>query len=286
MMKKTAVITGADGGMGSEITKAVAMAGYHVIMVCYTSFKGEEKRSRIILDTGNEDIEVVQADLSSMESVLDAVDKIKDKTPSVELLMNNAGTMCTHYVRTEDGFEHTVAVNYLAPYLLTRRRLLPIMHEGSRIVNMISCTYAIGKIGPHFFTKGREGSFFRIPIYSNTKLALWLFTRELSERVKGRGITVNAADPGIVSTNIIRMDEWFDPLTDIFFRPFIRTPRQGAETAIRLLLDEQFGNLTGRMFASSKEKKVSEKYMHHPQTKELWKMTEQNLGRFLDSGEI
>ena len=285
MMKKTAVITGADGGMGSEITKAVAMAGYHVIMVCYTSFKGEEKKSRIILDTGNEDIEVVQADLSSMESVVDAVDKIKDKTPSVELLMNNAGTMCTHYVRTEDGFEHTVAVNYLAPYLLTRR-LLPIMHEGSRIVNMISCTYAIGKIGPHFFTKGREGSFFRIPIYSNTKLALWLFTRELSELVKGRGITVNAADPGIVSTNIIRMDEWFDPLTDIFFRPFIRTPRQGAETAIRLLLDEQFGNLTGRMFASSKEKKVSEKYMHHPQTKELWKMTEQNLGRFLDSGEI
>lgn len=285
MIKKTAVITGADGGMGSEITKAVAMAGYHVIMVCYTSFKGEEKRSRIILDTGNEDIEVVQADLSSMESVVDAVDKIKDKTPSVELLMNNAGTMCTHYVRTEDGFEHTVAVNYLAPYLLTRR-LLPIMHEGSRIVNMISCTYAIGKIGPHFFTKGREGSFFRIPVYSNTKLALWLFTRELSERVKGRGITVNAADPGIVSTNIIRMDEWFDPLTDIFFRPFIRTPRQGAETAIRLLLDEQFGNLTGRMFASSKEKKVSEKYMHHPQTKELWNMTEQNLGRFLDSGEI
>lgn len=285
MMKKTAVITGADGGMGSEITKAVAMAGYHVIMVCYTSFKGEEKKSRIILDTGNEDIEVVQADLSSMESVLDAVDKIKDKTPSVELLMNNAGTMCTHYVRTEDGFEHTVAVNYLAPYLLTRR-LLPIMHEGSRIVNMISCTYAIGKIGPHFFTKRREGSFFRIPVYSNTKLALWLFTREMSERVKGRGITVNAADPGIVSTNIIRMDEWFDPLTDIFFRPFIRIPRQGAETAIRLLLDEQFGNLTGRMFASSKEKKVSEKYMHHPQTKELWKMTEQNLGRFLDSGEI
>ena len=285
MMKKTAVITGADGGMGSEITKAVAMAGYHVIMVCYTSFKGEEKKSRIILDTGNEDIEVVQADLSSMESVVDAVDKIKDKTPSVELLMNNAGTMCTHYVRTEDGFEHTVAVNYLAPYLLTRR-LLPIMHEGSRIVNMISCTYAIGKIGPHFFTKGREGSFFRIPVYSNTKLALWLFTRELSERVKGRGITVNAADPGIVSTNIIRMDEWFDPLTDIFFRPFIRTPRQGAETAIRLLFDEQFGNLTGRMFASSKEKKVSEKYIHHPQTKELWKMTEQNLGRFLDSGEI
>lgn len=77
MMKKTAVITGADGGMGSEITKAVALAGYHVIMVCYTSFKGEERRSRIVLDTGNDDIEVVQADLSSMESVVELQERLR-----------------------------------------------------------------------------------------------------------------------------------------------------------------------------------------------------------------
>lgn len=74
------------------------------------------------------------------------------------------------------------------------------------------------------FSSGEKGSFWRIPIYSNTKLALLLFTIELAERLRARGITVNAADPGIVSTNIIRMDQWFDPLTDIFFRPFIRTP--------------------------------------------------------------
>ena len=84
--------------------------------------------------------------------------------------------------------------------------------------------------------KKEEGSFWRIPIYSNTKLALWLFTRKLAEMLKDKGITVNAADPGIVSTNIISMDMWFDPLTDVLFRPFIRTPRQGADTAIRLLL--------------------------------------------------
>ena len=285
MMKKTAVITGADGGMGSEITKAVALAGYHVIMVCYTSFKGEERKSRIVLDTGNDDIEVVQADLSSMESVVEAARKIKSKTPSVELLMNNAGTMCTHFTRTEDGFEHTVAVNYLAPYLLTRL-LLPLMHEGSRIVNMISCTYAIGKIGPSFFTKGREGGFFRIPIYSNTKLALWLFTRELSERIKDKGITVNAADPGIVSTNIIRMDMWFDPLTDILFRPCIRTPRQGADTAIHLLLDEKYEGVTGGMFASCKQRKLSDKYLHHPHMKELWEQTEKKLESFLVSENL
>ena len=89
------------------------------------------------------------------------------------------------------------------------------MGQGTRIVNMVYCTYSIGKITPEFLIRGKRGSFWRIPVYSNTKLAVWLFTRELSERLKTEGITVNAADPGIGSTNIIRMDMWFDPLTDI-----------------------------------------------------------------------
>ena len=72
---------------------------------------------------------------------------------------------------------------------------------------------------------------------SNTKLAITLFTLDLARRVKGKGTTVNASDPGVVNTEIIRMQMFFDPLTDLFFRPFIRTPRQGADTAIRLLLD-------------------------------------------------
>lgn len=281
-MNKTAIITGADGGMGYEITKAVAAAGYHVIMICYTSFKGEEKKSRIILDTGNNNIEVIQSDLSSMECVLNTVNKIKKRTSSVELLMNNAGVMCTHYTQTNEGFEYTVAVNYLAPYLLTRK-LLPLMHKGSRIVNMVSCTYLIGKIDKNFFTKGRKGDFWRIPIYSNTKLALWLFTRKLSEILKSKDITVNAADPGIVSTNIIRMDKWFDPLTDVLFRPFISSPRKGAETAIKLLLDEKYKNISGCMFTSSKKKNLKDKYNNHPQMDELWENTEKILLQYLEN---
>ena len=275
-MKKTAIITGADGGMGTEITRAVALAGYHIIMLCYTAFKGEERKSQLILETGNKDIEMVRIDLSSIESIIKVTDILRKKIDSLDLLMNNAGTMSTHYTTTEDGFERTVAVNYIAPYLLTRK-LLPLMHAGSRIVNMVSCTYAIGKIGPHFFTKGTEGSFWRIPIYSNTKFALWLFSRELSERLKDTGITVNTADPGVVSTNIISMDMWFDPLTDLLFRPLIRTPRQGADTAIRLLLEPEYEGKTGGMYASGKQRKLKEKYLNHPQMKPLWNDTEKIL---------
>ena len=181
--------------------------------------------------------------------------------------------MATHYYTSTDGFEGTVAVNYIAPYLLTRR-LIPLMHRGTRIVNMVSCTYAIGKIGPSFFLKGKEGSFWRIPIYSNTKLALWLFTRKLSLLLKERGITVNASDPGVVSTNIIKMNMWFDPLTDIFFRPLIRTPRQGADTAIRLLLNSEYNDCSGGMYVSGKKRNLKEKYLYHPQMNKLWDDTE------------
>lgn len=278
-MSKLAIITGADGGMGTEITRAVAQAGYHIIMLCYTLFKGEERKNQLILETGNEDIEVRQIDLSSMASVTNVADDLLGRGKHIDLLMNNAGTMSTGLMTTEDGLEYTVAVNYVAPFLLTLK-LLPLMGKGTRIVNMISCTYSIGQLTSEFFTRGKSGSFWRIPVYSNTKLALWLFTHELSERLKEDGIAVNAADPGIVSTNIIRMDMWFDPLTDLLFRPCIRTPRQGASTAISLLLDDRWEGVTGQMFASGKPKKVKDKFMDHPQAKWLWDETNRRLKDF------
>lgn len=275
-MKGRAVITGADGGMGTEITRAVAAAGYEVVMLCYDAGPGKTCRDKIAQETGNDRISVRQVDLSDMNSVRQIAEGLLRDDIPIRLLMNNAGTMCTHFQQTPEGLERTVAVNYVAPYLLTRL-LLPLMHEGTRVVCMVSCTYAIGKITPEFFTRGKKGSFWRIPIYSNTKLALWLFVRKLALLVQERGITVNAADPGIVSTNIIRMDMWFDPLTDIFYRPFIRTPKQGAATAVHLLLDELPKGTTGKMFASCRERNLAEKYLNHPQMDSLWDDTESYL---------
>lgn len=281
MEKKLAVITGADGGMGTEITRAVARAGYRVIMACYDSAKAEAKRRMLAENTGNTDIEVRGIDLASLASVAAFADRLLQEGTPLALLMNNAGTMETGRHITEDGLERTVSVNYVGPYLLTRK-LLPLMGEGSRVVNMVSCTYAIGRLDfPDFFLQGKKGAFWRIPIYSNTKLALTLFTIELARRVKERGIVVNAADPGIVSTNIITMHMWFDPLTDILFRPFIRTPRQGAATAVSLLLDKEAGRRTGTLNVSCHPKQLSDKYLHHKQADELWRLTEERVKQWL-----
>ena len=281
MKQKLAVITGADGGMGMEITRAVATAGYKVIMACRDPEIAEEKRQLIMRETGNIALEIVPVNLASLSSTASFANELLQRGEAITLLMNNAGTMETRRCITEDGLERTVSVNYVAPYLLTRK-LLPLMGKGSRIVNMVSCTYAIGKLDfPDFFLRGKKGAFWRIPIYSNTKLALTLFTIALSKKVKEKGIIVNAADPGIVSTKIITMHMWFDPLTDIFFRPFIRTPRQGAATAISLLLDEDAGKRTGTLNVSCHPKQLSEKFFHHVQMKELCDKTEEIVAKWL-----
>lgn len=281
MEQKLAIITGADGGMGTEITRAVALAGYRVVMACLDMQRASAKQQMLVRETGNPSIEVEKIDLASLASVADFANRMLQRGERIGLLMNNAGTMETARKVTEDGLERTVSVNYVGPYLLTRK-LVPLMGEGSRIVNMVSCTYAIGRLDfPDFFLRGKKGSFWRIPIYSNTKLALTLFTIDLSNRLKDKGIVVNAADPGIVSTDIITMHMWFDPLTDILFRPFIRSPRQGAATAISLLLDEEGGKRTGTLNVSCHPKRLTDKYFHHIQMDELWNRTEAVVRKWL-----
>jgi NAD(P)-dependent dehydrogenase (short-subunit alcohol dehydrogenase family) len=157
-----------------------------------------------------------------------------------------------------------------------------MMNAGARIVNMASCVYLLGKLDfPDFFEKGRKGSFWRIPVYSNSKLAMTLFSLSLAKLVKERGITVNAVDPGIVDTGIIRMQMFFDPITDLVFRPLIRTPRQGADTAIHLLLDKEAEGQTGTFNRSRKIINIGKKYTSHRQMEELWKRTEQIVLPFL-----
>ena len=267
--------------MGYEETKAVALKGYHTIMACYCPKRAEEKCAKLIQETGNSNIEIIGIDLANLASVRQFAEKVKSRFQRVDLLMNNAGTMETGYHYTVDGLERTISVNYVGPYLLSRL-LLPLMGKGSRIVNMASLVYPLGRLNfPQFFERGMKGWWWRIFPYFNSKLAITLFTIELAKRVKEQGITVNAADPGIVSTNIIRMQMWFDPITDLIFRPVIRTPRQGADTAIHLLLDEDKAEQTGTFNRSNHIFDIGEKYMNHKQMVELWDRTEEIVKPFL-----
>lgn len=281
-MKKVAIVTGANGGMGYEEAKEALLQGYHTVMACYCPSRSEARRQQMIEETGCTDVEIMALDLSNLQSVRDFADQIKAKFGHVDVLMNNAGTLETGLHTTVDGLERTVAVNYVGPYLLTRL-LVPLMGKGSRIVNMSSCSYILGKLQfPEFFTKGRKGFWQRILVYGNSKLAFTLFSLDLAKRIKGQGITVNAADPGVVNTKIIHLqNSLLDPLADLFFRPLIRTPRQGADTAIHLMFDKEKEGQTGTFCRSNKIVNLGDKYVHHKQMQMLWEETEKIVQPFL-----
>ncbi|MBQ3908962.1 MAG: SDR family NAD(P)-dependent oxidoreductase, partial [Bacteroidaceae bacterium] len=128
---KLAIITGADGGMGYEETRAVAQAGYHVIMACYCPKRALPKCEKLRAETGNPDIEVMGIDLANLALVRSFALEVRRRFSHLDLLMNNAGTMETGYHYTVDGLERTIQVNYVGPFLLTHL-LLPLMDRGSR----------------------------------------------------------------------------------------------------------------------------------------------------------
>jgi len=257
-MNKTAIITGADGGMGSEITKTIAKAGYTIIMACYPSPHAEKMHAKIQQKTKAEII-LLPLDLASPESIFNFVEKVKNNYPKIDLLINNAGVLYPKHKDVDGKWDYTTMVNYFGHYILTNK-LLPLLREGARIVNVVSLTYRFGKIYPQIFECGRNSWVQQVRNYSNSKLALLYFSLDLAEQLKERNITVNCSDPGIVGTKIIAMNnKFFDIICEVFARPFMTSPKNGAKTAIYLALNEDAGKISGGYFKNAKKIPVLDK---------------------------
>ncbi|MDL2309099.1 SDR family NAD(P)-dependent oxidoreductase [Bacteroidales bacterium OttesenSCG-928-B11] len=251
MAKKVAIITGADGGMGRIITKRLAMDGYKVIMACENKQKAKPVCDAIKAET-NTNIELYQLDLASIQSIKQFVQEVTEAHSQIDLLLNNAGALPAKPTVTQDGYELVAGVNYLGHYILSTE-LLPFFSKSTRIVNMASFSHKWFRLSPQFLKPVNQRNYNRFRCYSNSKLALVYFTLDKSEEWKKRGIMINCADPGIVNTSIISMhNKVIDSLCNIFFRPFIKTPAQGAETMLWLATSPETENLTGGYFRDKK----------------------------------
>ncbi|MCL2435081.1 MAG: SDR family NAD(P)-dependent oxidoreductase [Lentimicrobiaceae bacterium] len=275
-MKKTAIITGADGGMGSEITKAIAKAGYTTIMACFPSPNAQKMHAKIQKKTKGE-IVLLPLDLASPESIFNFVEKVKNNYPQIDLLINNAGVLYPICKDVDGKWDYTTMVNYFGHYILTNK-LLPFFREGARVVNVVSLTYRYGKIKPQFFESGRNSWVQQVRNYSNSKLALLYFSLDLAEQLKERSITVNCSDPGIVGTKIIAMNnKFFDIICEVFARPFMTSPKNGAKTAIYLALNEDAGKISGGYFKNAKKVSVLNSFLQDDNAKKLLRELTQNL---------
>lgn len=272
LIGKTAIVTGANSGMGMATARALLDEGATVIMLCRSEKRGKEAYEKLLED-GNCRTYLILADLGDYDSIRNFTKQVKERFDKIDILVNNAGFISLDRQETKEGLERQFGINHVGHFLLTTE-LLDMMGEGSRIVNVASGAHKTGKI--HFDDINLHKGFNVFKAYSQSKLANVLFTRELARRVKDRGITVNCCHPGAVATNIgIDRETGFGKTVTKLLKPFFQTPEQGAATAIFLATDESVKDITGEYFYKCKVAKSSKRSKDMELAKRLFEFSEQ-----------
>lgn len=234
-IKPLYIVTGATGGIGGAVAKVLAEEGKALVLACRNLDVAAEFAVQLQRETGNADITALRLDLSTFDGVRDFVAELRQMRRSVVALVNVAGAMSRRSTPNAAGIELDYQVNFLSTALLSRL-VAPLMPEGGHIVFTTSVTRKVWSLPPTF---PRHEHFSQLGTYGRSKLALTIFAHHLASELRGRNIFVACADPGVVNTRMISMQRWFDFLADIFFRPFISTPLQGARPLLLALKDDK-----------------------------------------------
>ena len=275
LRNKTAIVTGANSGMGMATVRALSDMGAKVIMLCRSEKRGTEALEKLSSEKYR-DLELILCDLGNYDSIRAFANIVRRGYGHIDILVNNAGFISLDRQETEEGIERQFGINHVGHFLLTMS-LLDLMGEGGRIVNVASGAHKTGKI--HFDDINLTKGFNVIKAYSQSKLANVLFTRELARRVKDRGITVNCCHPGAVATNIgIDRDTGFGKTVTGLLKPFFQTPEQGARTAIFLASDDSVSDITGEYFYKCRIAKSSRRSKDMELAKKLFEFSEELVG--------
>ncbi len=197
---KTAVVTGANSGLGYQTSRQLAGHGARVIMACRDAERGQQALERLRAEVPEANAELRRLDLADLSSVKAFAEGLDGP---VHLLINNAGVMALPPRVTADGFEMQFATNHLGHFALTGRLLAALTSEpGSRVVTVSSEMHRIGRI--HFDDLHSEKRYRKWPAYGQSKLANLLFAGELGRRAAARGLELRslAAHPGYATTNL------------------------------------------------------------------------------------
>ena len=275
LQNKTAIVTGANSGMGMATVRALSDMGAKVIMLCRSEKRGTEALEKLSSEKYR-DLELILCDLGNYDSIRAFANIVRRGYDHIDILVNNAGFISLDRQETGEGLERQFGINHIGHFLLTMS-LLDLMGEGGRIVNVASGAHKTGKI--HFDDINLTKGFNVIKAYSQSKLANVLFTRKLARRVKDRGITVNCCHPGAVATNIgIDRDTGFGKTVTRLLKPFFQTPEQGARTAIFLVSDDSVSDVTGEYFYKCRIAKSSKRSKDMELAKKLFEFSEELVG--------
>src|SRR6266568_5188553 len=232
-----ALVTGASAGIGLHTALGLARAGFRVVMAGRDGARTDEACRTVTERSGSTLIEPELADFASLAAVRGLAERVLAKHDRLDLLVNNAGLIAPRFQLSEDGYELTIAVNHLAPFLLTNllldrlRASAQLDKSGARIVTVASQSHRGARLNLGGLTGPEDWS--PLKAYGRSKLCNILFTRALARRLDGSLVVAACLHPGVVATAIgdragIAGFGWR------LVKPFLTTPENGAATSLFL----------------------------------------------------
>ncbi|MCJ7443088.1 MAG: SDR family oxidoreductase [Methanotrichaceae archaeon] len=264
MQDRIVLITGSTDGIGKQTAIGLANMGAHVLLHGRNSRKGHTVLDEIKNKTGNANLELFIADLSSQRQVRKLVIDVKQRHDRLHVLINNARVFMPERNLTEDGLETTFAVNHMAPFILTYE-LLELLNksEPSRIINVASIAHWNARVDWSNFQGERYYDGFQA--YATSKLGVILFTYVLAERLKDTGVTVNCLHPGVIKTKLLRAGFGDYPGEN---------PEKGAQTSIYLASSPDIEKLSGLYFEKSRPSTSSPSSRDSALQNKFWQLSE------------
>jgi len=247
MQGKVVVITGATSGIGEVAAKRLAGMGARIVLVARDKTRGKIALTRLRSGGAGSSHSVHYGDLSRISEMKRLAVEIAAAEPRIDVLINNAGAMFSTRRTTEDNLELTFATNHMAYFVLTqglRERLLA--SSPARIVNTASDAHK-GRVLDFEDLQSTKG-FSALDVYGRSKLCNILFTRELSRRWAGTGVTANCLHPGFVATRFGDDSGGFLSRAVRMAKLFAISPEKGAETIVYLASSPDVARVSGEYF--------------------------------------
>ena len=275
MRGKVCVVTGATSGIGKAAATALAQMGATVVLVGRDRGRTESAATEIsAVSPVPPQVEI--ADLAAMAEVRDLAGRLASLA-RIDVLINNAGLVQRRRQVTPDGFEHVFAVNHLAPFLLSNL-LLPKLTGSApaRVVTVTSDAHSAARLD--LADPNLEAGWDSWRSYANSKLANILFTRELARRLAGTGVTANCAHPGVVRTGFGRDASPLLKVGITIARPFMLSPRRGADTIVYLASSPEVSGDSGGYYVKRRQREPSAAARDDTAARKLWEISETLTG--------